>query len=112
MMVQQSKRGGQKTRERQCVMDYKEKILELLDKIDTNTAAPSGIVSGNTFLKRIYISLLEYVGEVESVTDIGESEKRKRMYLKKIFEMLNKVDDLWVLNLAYEIIEKLTRKEG
>ena len=48
---------------------------------------------------------------MESIADIGESEKRKRMYLKKIFEMLNKVDDLWVLNLAYEIIEKLTRKE-
>lgn len=48
-------------------MNYKEKIVELLDKIDTNTAAPSGIVSGNKFLERIYISLRDYVVEVEGV---------------------------------------------
>lgn len=46
-------------------MNYKEKIVELLDKIDTTATAPDGIASGNTFLKRIYISLLEYVGEME-----------------------------------------------
>ena len=47
-------------------MNYKEKIIELLDKIDTTAAVPDGVVCGNTFLKRIYISILEYVGEVES----------------------------------------------
>ena len=46
-------------------MEYKEKIMELLNKIDTNTATPDGIASGNTFLKRIYVSILEYVREVE-----------------------------------------------
>lgn len=46
-------------------MDYKERIVELLDKIDTTAAAPDGIASGNKFLERIYISLREYVGEVE-----------------------------------------------
>ena len=46
-------------------MEYKEKIIELLDKIDTNTATPDGIASGNAFLKRIYVSILGYVGEVE-----------------------------------------------
>ena len=46
-------------------MNYKEKIVELLDKIDITAAAPDGIVCGNAFLKRIYISLLEYVREVE-----------------------------------------------
>ena len=47
-------------------MNYKEKIVELLDKIDTTAAVPDGIVYGNTFLKRIYISLLEYVGELQN----------------------------------------------
>lgn len=46
-------------------MNYKEKIVELLDKIDTTAATPDGIVCGNVFLKRIYISILEYVREVE-----------------------------------------------
>ena len=46
-------------------MNYKEEIVELLDKIDTTSATPDGIASGNTFLKRIYVSILEYVGEVE-----------------------------------------------
>ena len=49
-------------------MNYKERIVELLEKIDTNIAAPSGIVSGNKFLERIYISLREYVREVEGGT--------------------------------------------
>ena len=48
-------------------MNYKEKIVEILDKIDTNTIAPDGIVCGNTFLKRIYISLRDYVVEVEGI---------------------------------------------
>ena len=56
---------GKKARERRCVMEYKKKIMELLNKIDTNTATPDGIASGNTFLKRIYVSILEYVGEAE-----------------------------------------------
>ena len=34
-------------------MEYKEKIMELLDKIDTTAATPDGIVCGNVFLKRI-----------------------------------------------------------
>ena len=46
-------------------MEYKGNIMELLNKIDTTTATPGGIASGNTFLKRIYISILEYVREVE-----------------------------------------------
>ena len=46
-------------------MEYKEKIIELLNKIDTNTTTPDEIASGNTFLKRIYVSILEYVREVE-----------------------------------------------
>ena len=48
-------------------MNYKEEIMELLKKIDTNTAAPSGSVSGNAFLKRIYISLRDYVVEAEGI---------------------------------------------
>lgn len=48
-------------------MNYKEKIIELLQKIDTDVAAPSGIVSGNKFLERIYISLRDYVVEVEGI---------------------------------------------
>ena len=46
-------------------MNYKENIVELLDKIDTTAAVPDGIMCGNAFLKRIYISILEYVREVE-----------------------------------------------
>lgn len=48
-------------------MNYKEEIVELLQIIDTNTAAPSGIVSGNKFLERIYLSLRNYVVEVEGI---------------------------------------------
>lgn len=48
-------------------MNYKEKIVELLEKIDTNIATPSGIVSGNKFLERVYISLRDYVAEVEGI---------------------------------------------
>ena len=46
-------------------MEYKEKIIELLNRIDTTAATPDEITIGNAFLKRIYISILEYVREVE-----------------------------------------------
>ena len=38
-------------------------------------------------------------------------QKKKRRYLKKIFKILTEVDDLWVLNLVYELTYKVTRKE-
>lgn len=38
-------------------------------------------------------------------------QKKKQRYLKKIFKILTEVDDLWVLNLVYELTYKVTRKE-
>lgn len=38
-------------------------------------------------------------------------QKKKRRYLKKIFKILIEVDDLWVLNLVYELTYNVTRKE-
>ena len=38
-------------------------------------------------------------------------EKEKRTYIKKIFKILSEVNDLWLLNLLYEITYKVTREE-
>lgn len=47
-------------------MDYKELIVRLLERIDRGKfPGRAGIVSSEKFLKRIYVSLREYVRESE-----------------------------------------------